>query len=425
LLGLRPETGRWGLVLAGLLTNLCLGSVYAFSLFRRPLMDHWGIGATATGTPFMVFLAMFAVGMAITGPFLARHGPRRVSLVGAVLVGAGWLLSGFSSNIGVLTLFYGGLAGGGVGVLYGCPIATSTKWFPDRRGFAVGLTVLGFGISPLVTAPLLALAIARLGVLPTFTLFGAVFLAVLTLLALPLRFPDPSWAPAGWMPTAKQKARAGIELDRGQMVRTVAFYALWAGFTLGSVTGLMAVSFSRDFGVEVAGASVGLATLAVSLFAVFNGLGRPMFGWLIDRTTPRFAAATSFTLILLASAGLYLWGEGSLAVYLVAFSVLWLNLGGWVAMAPASTAALFGPQHYPRNFAVVFSGYGVGAIIGTLLSGSIRDATGSYLPVFLPVMGLAMAGLLVSFFGLRPVGVSMRGARPTRSTSYGSCGGRP
>lgn len=403
--GLRPELGRWGFVALGLAINLCLGAVYAYSVFKTPLIEHWEISATASGFPFMVFLAMFAVGMAVTGPSLARHGPRRVSLVGGSLVGLGWLLSGFAPNIGVLTLFYGGLAGGGVGVLYGCPIATSTQWFPDRRGLAVGLTVLGFGISPLVTAPLLALAIARLGVLPTFTLFGAVFLGLLALLALPLRFPPPGWAPAGWVPTAKQKARAGIELDRGQMVRTVAFYALWAGFTLGSVAGLMAVSFSKDFGVEVAGASAGLATLAVSLFAVFNGAGRPAFGWLIDRTSPRSAGATSFSLILLAAAALYLWGEGTLAIYLVAFSVLWLNLGGWVAMAPASTAALFGPKHYPRNFAVVFSGYGVGAIIGTLLSGAIRDVTGSYLPVFLPVMGLAALGVAISLLGLRPVRV--------------------
>ncbi|QAA76615.1 MAG: putative MFS-type transporter [Candidatus Bipolaricaulis sibiricus] len=401
--GMRPAVGRWGFVALGLTINLCLGAVYAFSVFKTPLRDLWGISATASGFLFMVFLAMFAVGMAVTGPFLARHGPRRVSLVGGALVGLGWLLAGFSPNIGVLTLFYGGVAGGGVGVLYGCPIATSTAWFPDRRGLAVGLTVLGFGVSPLVTAPLLALSIAQLGVLPTFTVFGALFLTLLVFLALPLRFPPPGWAPAGWVPTAKQRARAGIELDRAQIVRTVQFYALWGGFTLGSVAGLMAVSLSKDFGVEVAGAGAGLATLAVSLFAVFNGAGRPAFGWLIDRTTPRFAAAVSFTLILLAAAGLYGWGEGSLAVYLVAFSVLWLNLGGWVAMAPASTAALFGPRHYPRNFALVFSGYGVGAIGGTLLSGAIRDATGSYLPVFLPVMGLAALGIATSVLGLRPV----------------------
>ncbi len=399
--GLRPEHGRWGFVVLGLVINLCLGAVYAFSVFKAPLIAHWGISATASGFPFMVFLAMFAVGMAVTGPHIARYGPRRVSLVGGSLVGLGWLLSGFAPNIGVLTLCYGGIAGGGVGVLYGCPIATSTAWFPDRRGLAVGLTVLGFGISPLVTAPIIASLIAAQGVLPTFAILGVAFLVLLALLALPLRFPCPGWVPAGWVPTAKQKARAGIELDRGQMMRTAAFYALWAGFMLGSVAGLMVVSFSKDFGVEVAGASPGLATLAVSLFAVFNGAGRPAFGWLIDRTSPRFAAATSFSLILLAAATLYGWGQGNLAVYLVAFSVLWLNLGGWVAMAPASTAALFGPKHYPRNFALVFSGYGVGAIVGTLLSGAIRDATGSYLPVFLPVMGLAALGIAISLLGLR------------------------
>lgn len=399
----RPELARWGLVIAGLTINLCLGAVYSFSLFKTPLINHWQITATQSGFPFMVFLAMFSVGMAVTGPHIPRHGPRRVSLVGGILVGLGWLLSGFTPNIGLLTLAYGGLAGFGVGILYGCPIAVATAWFPDRRGLAVGLTVLGFGISPLLTAPIIGGLINAGGVLPTFTVLGIGFLLVLVLLSLPLRFPPPGWTPAGWTPTAKQKARDGLEMDRGQMVRTFAFYALWMGFMLGSVSGLMVVGFSKDFGVEVAGASARLATLTVSLFAVFNGAGRPVFGWLIDRTTPRISAAISFSLILISAVLLYVWGEGNLAIYLIAFSVLWLNLGGWVAMAPASTAALFGPKHYSRNFALVFSGYGIGAIVGSLLSGAIRDATGSYLPVFLPVIGLAAFGIVISFLGLKPV----------------------
>jgi MFS family permease len=140
----------------------------------------------------------------------------------------------------------------------------------------------------------------------------------------------------------------------------------------------------------------------VSFFAIFNGIGRPLFGWLNDRLSPRFAASLSFVLILAASALLRVWGQGNAAVYYLGFSILWLNLGGWIAIGPAATAVLFGAKHHAKNYALVFSGYGVGAILGTLLSGMIKDRTGDFLPVFVPVMALAVVGLVVSVAFLRP-----------------------
>jgi len=400
--GMRAAHGRWLFVAFGLLINVCLGAVYAFSVFKRPLIDTWGISTTASGFPFMIFLAMFAVFMAIAGPMIARWGPRRVSLVGAGVVGVGWLLSGLSPNIWVLTVFYGGIAGAGVGILYGCPIATVSKWFPDRRGLAVGLTVLGFGVSALVTAPIITLLIERAGVLQAFSILGGAFLALLLVLAVPFRFPPDGWKPEGWTPSARQK-KASIEVDRGTMVKTRTFYALWATFIIGSLAGLMAIGFSKDFGIDVARLEGSLATTAVSIFALFNGAGRPLFGWLTDRRSPRFAAATSFVLILVASLLLYLWGEGNMALYFVAFSMLWMTLGGWIAIAPTATATLFGPKNYARNYAIVFSAYGIGAILGSVLSGMIKDATGSYLPVFLPVIGLAVLGFVISITSLKPL----------------------
>ncbi len=402
LFGMDAIHGRWLFVLLGLLINVCLGAVYAFSVFKRPLIDTWGISTTASGFPFMVFLAMFAVFMAVAGPMIGKWGPRKTSVLGAAVVGVGWLLSGISPNIWVLTVFYGGIAGAGVGILYGCPIATVAKWFPDRRGLAVGLTVLGFGVSALVTAPIITLLIERAGVLQAFSILGGVFLALLLLLVVPFRFPHEGWRPEGWTPSPRQQ-KATVEVDRGAMVRTRTFYALWSTFTIGSLAGLMAIGFSKDFGVDVAHLQGPLATTAVSIFALFNGAGRPLFGWLTDNRSPRFAAATSFVLILIASVLLYLWGEGNVALYFVAFSMLWMTLGGWIAIAPTATATLFGPKHYARNYAIVFSAYGIGAILGSVLSGMIKDATGSYLPVFLPVIGLAVLGFAISVTSLKPL----------------------
>ncbi len=390
---------RWLLVGVGFLANLCMGSVYAFSVFRKPLEALWGLSATLSGLPFMVFLAVFAVAMAVAGGFLETWGPRRVAILGAILVGAGWLLAGFSPNIAALTAFYGVIAGAGVGLAYGAPIAVASKWFPDRRGLAVGLTVMGFGASPLITAPLMNALISAVGPLRTFTILGAVFLGLLVLLALPLRYPPNDWA----QKSQGKKARTEKGLGPWEMVRTPTFYALWTTFTIGCLSGLMAIGIAAPFGREAVGLSQTLSAVAVSVFAIFNASGRPLFGWLTDRLTPRYAASLSFGLILLASLALGLLGKGNTALYFLGFGILWMNLGGWLAIAPTATATFFGTENYGRNYGIVYTAYGAGAILGNILSGVLRDLTGSYLGVFLPVAGLAAFGILVAIMGLRPV----------------------
>ncbi len=402
--GMEAEQGRWIFVLVGMLMNICLGAVYAFSVFKTPLQDLWGISATQSSLPFMIFLAVFAVAMALAGGIVGSWGPKRTSILGAVLVGAGWILSGFASNITSLTLFYGVIGGAGVGILYGCPIAVAAKWFPDKKGLAVGLTVMGFGLSALIMAPIMRALIANaaIGPMKTFTYLGFAFLAILVLLSFPLRTPKDGWKPAGWSPKA-MNSETKVDLDRGEMVRTKTFYALWGTYTIGCLAGLMAIGISSPVGEEVAKLTPSMAAISVSLFAIFNGIGRPIFGWLTDKLSPRNTAALSFVLILVASAALYLWGEGNAALYFVAFSILWLNLGGWLAIAPTATATLFGTKHYGKNYGLIFTAYGVGALLGGFLSGMIRDATGGYLPVFIPVMILAAVGFLIALVGLKPL----------------------
>ena len=408
-LGMKPEAGRWMFVLVGLLMNICLGAVYAFSVFRKPLEGLWGISATQAGLPFMVFLAMFALFMALAGGLVSAWGPRKTSLLGAILVGAGWILAGLAPDILWLTIFYGVIGGSGVGILYGCPIAVAAKWFPDKKGLAVGLTLAGFGLSALLMAPLMTKTIAMetVGISKTFMYFGAAFLAVLLALSFALRNPKADWKPAGWKGAAA-KGAAVVELDRGQMLRTPTFYALWGSYIVGCLAGLMAIGIAAPVGREVAKLTPEAAAVAVSMFAVFNGIGRPLYGWLTDKISPRGTALLSFTLILAASALLYFAGEGNTAVYFVAFSILWLNLGGWLAIAPTATATFFGAKHYAKNYGIVFTAYGIGAILGSLLSGMIHDAAGSYLPVFVPVMGLAVVGFVVALVGLRPVAATQK-----------------
>ncbi|MBC7345678.1 MAG: MFS transporter, partial [Clostridia bacterium] len=196
-----------------------------------------------------------------------------------IIVGIGWILGSRSSNMTMLALCYGVIGGAGVGIAYNCPIGVSGRWFPDKRGLAVGLTVLGFGLSPLITAPLAQSLIRTHGPLDALAYLGSAFLVLIVLFGLTLRFPPPGWVPEGW--AAKGSTKMVTDFTRGEMVRTGSFWGLWLCYTIGTLAGLMAIGIASPVGQEVFNLNAATAALAVAIFAIFNGLGRPLFGYLV------------------------------------------------------------------------------------------------------------------------------------------------
>ncbi len=406
LFGMEIERGRWVLVFLGMMINLCLGSIYSWSVFVKPLTDHFTLDLQQTVSaadvllPFSVFLAFFAIAMPMTGKYIEIYGPRYVTMVGGILTGLGWLLASTVTSVQMLYLMYGVIGGIGVGVAYGVPVAVAARWFPDRRGLAVGLTVLGFGFSAFFTANIAEYFISSYGVMNTFRIFGIAFIVIILLLAVPLSFPPSGWKPAGWTPPPPLPGTVTFECHRAEMIRTSTFYGLWFCYFIGCLAGLMAISIAKPVGTEAVAIESGLATLLVGFFAIFNGGGRPFFGSLTDRLNPRRTAMLSF--LFIGGASLALWQIPSIPVYIVGFAILWGCLGGWLAIAPTSTATFFGTCDYPRCYGVIFLAYGAGAIAGPMLAGSIRASTGTYLGVFPYVAALALAGFVVAHFFLRP-----------------------
>jgi MFS family permease len=406
IMGMEPERGRWILIILGMIINLCLGTIYSWSVFVGPLTTYFTktLGQTVTTNdilmPFSVFLAFFAIAMPLVGKYIEQYGPRNITIVGGILTGLGWLLASFASSVPMLYVMYGIVGGIGVGIAYGVPVAVAARWFPDKRGLAVGLTVLGFGFSAFFTANIAGWLIGTYGVMTTFRIFGIVFVILTILLALPLKFPKTGWVPAGWTPPApKQGEPKSCELTRSQMIKTSSFYALWACYFIGCLAGLMAISIAKPVGTDV-GIETGLATALVGVFAIFNGFGRPVFGALTDRLTPRVTAMVSFSLIAVVS--LLMWQIPTVPVYLIAFVVLWGCLGGWLAIAPTSCGTYFGTCDYPRCYGVLFLAYGAGAIAGPQLAGFIKTTSGSYLGVFPYVLVLAVIGFIIAFTILKP-----------------------
>ena len=420
IMGMPAESGRWLLIIIGTIIELCLGAVYAYSIISVPLKKIFtdpvasgGFGLTVTAMqmslPYIASLAFFALTMPLVGKYIEQYGPRKVGMLGGVIVGLGWILGSTATSPMMLMILYGVIAGIGVGIAYNCPITTAARWFPDKRGLAVGLTLLGFGFSAFITGKASDILSASFGgVFASMKILGIAFLILIVVLSMFLVFPPAGWAPAGWKPPAAAAGGKKLEFMRNEMAKTTSFYGLWVCYVIGALAGLMAIGVAKPAGLEVAAnAGIAEATISATLtnlvlpFAFCNAIGRPLFGTLTDKLTPPRTAIVTYVVIIAASLLVYT-NPSSITMYTIAFAALWLCLGGWLAIAPAATASYFGTKDYARNYGLVFTAYGVGAIIGNLMAGAAKDTLGGYVNVFPYVAVLAALGIVVAFVMVKP-----------------------
>ena len=378
---------RWDLIAIGVVVNMCLGTVYSWSVFRGPLEATFGFLPSQTGIPYSVFLALFAFSMPVGGVLQSRIGPRVTMVIGGILVGAGWILAGVVSTIPAIAATYGLFGGAGVGLAYGVPLAVVGSWFPSKRGLALGITLTGFGLSPFVTARLAEAIIAQAGVSTAFRALGFGFLAVVLGFAV---FFKP--APGGGASVADE----GPDFGPGEMLRTGSFYGLWICFAIGTFAGLTAIGMTASYGVDAVGLSPRSAATAVAVFGVFNGLGRPLFGWLTDAWDARNTATVAFLIIILGALLALQSAALGLFAFFGGFAVLWLLLGGWLAIAPAATTRIFGQRRYAENYGIMYTGYGVGALGGGAASAVLTRLTGTAASTFWAIVGVSVVGIVIS-----------------------------
>ena len=182
------ETNRWIYIFLGIIIMMFLGTVYSYSVFRVSLENELNIGSVESGMPYMFALAFYALFMFLSGKHIEKYKPRKLILLGGLLVSLGWILSSFSTNIIMLTISYGCIGGAGVGISYGVLMNVTAKWFPDKKGLAVGLILVGFDLSPLLTAPLVRILVENFGVMRAFLILGIVFGILIWLLSIPPKF---------------------------------------------------------------------------------------------------------------------------------------------------------------------------------------------------------------------------------------------
>src|SRR6201982_2110608 len=267
---------RWLLAGGGVLMQLALGAVYAWSVFRNPLMKTFGWSISDVTTTFSIAIPVRGFAAFLGGLWMRRVGPRVVGIIAGICYGLGVALASLANgNIWILWLTYGVLGGLGLGLGYIVPLATLVKWFPDRRGFITGLAVAGFGAGALLTAPVAAGLIARVGVLQTLGILGIVYLVMVVAGASAMKNPPPGWVPEGWQPSAKKQAQlATRDFTLQKALSTWQWYALWAILFLNVTAGISIISQFAPMAREIRGVPPLGAAGMVGIISIDNGLGR-------------------------------------------------------------------------------------------------------------------------------------------------------
>ncbi|MGQ9513592.1 MAG: L-lactate MFS transporter [Thermoproteota archaeon] len=403
-------SNRWTYIIVGFAINVCLGTVYSWSVFRPPLhKPPFSLSPAESILPFSVFLFFFGVMFSLSGLAVARYGPKRTALIGAALVGAGYIFSSLISfshvlSMPILLLGFGVMAGTGCAFAYNPPIATSGRWFPDKRGLALGLTVMGFGLSSLFTAPLVATLVNAIGITQTFVIVGLVFLIILLVSGSILKFPAEDWK----APSKVEKKTSVSELDFStrEMLRTTTFYILWVVYLIGAGAGLAIIGYAKQIALDVTHLPDSAATLIVSLLAVSNAIGRPAFGKILDSIGPKKTLIVNVMLQLLSLLVLMPMSS-NLPFLLLGIILLGSTFGAYLAIMPALISYFYGTKNLGPNYGLCFSAYGMGGIILPLIVSQLLGqgpvyTIEDYTRTFYTMDALVAFGLALSIF-MRPV----------------------
>lgn len=401
-----PKLPRAAFLMLGFTMNIMLGTAYAWSVFKAPLIKGFGADNFTSMLPFAIALAMFSIGMVFAGRLVDRHGPRRVAILGGLLLGGGYMASYLMGSTGspmiTLTITYGFVAGLGLGFSYSPPIAIAVRWYPVRKGLASGLVVMGFGLSALFTAPLADYLIGAFGVPATFLILGVAFLAVLVSLGSLLTFPTADWQPPAEVVAKSKRAWKPVEeVPTRKMIRRSSFWSAWLLYTLGTAGGFMIIGNAKSIAIEVGAVSGALALVAVQILAIFNSVGRPLFGRAADLWSPRRALLLMYAILLATMALLSVSGNLGWVPLYVGIAVTGMVFGGFLAVMPALSTLFYGTKNQAANYGVLFTGYGLGAIVALFASGWIRDFYGTYVPAFYAGMVLSVLGLVLTL-AVRP-----------------------
>ncbi len=401
----RVGAARWLQLLLGLIAMMAISSPqYVWTLFTEPFVKATGSKLAEIQVTFSILVILQTWLAPGQGWLIDRFGPRLLIALGTALSGLGWILASQASSLLALYATYGLFCGVGTGFVYIGVVGLMVRWFPDMRGFAVGVVAAGYGFGALATTFPIDTMIKTSGFRPTLLTFGLILGAIGTLAALLLR------APTGTDVRSGEELRVGV--TPGVMLRSPIFWLMFVMMTMMSTGGLMVVSnfksFANDFGIGKA-IVLGSAAipLALSIDRICNGLTRPFFGWVSDRIGRENTMTLAFALEGLAIAVLLAYRQEPL-VFVLMSGVVFFGWGEIFSLFPSTLTDTFGERYATANYGFLYMAQGIGSVLGGPLAAELRAQTGSWVPVFAIVIALDVVTAALALFVLK----GMRAKRP-------------
>jgi OFA family oxalate/formate antiporter-like MFS transporter len=401
---------RWLIALCSVLLHMSIGSVYSWSVFKGPLHNSLGWSDMQISITFSTAIALLGLSAAFLGKFVERKGPRISGTVAALFWSTGLILSGLiaipaKSDL-LLYLFYGLIGGIGLGVGYITPVSSLVKWFPDRRGMATGLAIMGFGFGSLIASPIILNLINSYGISTTFIILGVVYGIIMLLASQYLGKPPVDWQPGGVKLTTSQlNAKTNLpSLTASEAIRTKKFYYLWIMLFINITCGISIVSVASSMAQDITGMSVAVAASMVGIMGLFNGVGRIGWASLSDKFGRPNIFITFFVIQIITFLALPQITNQTL-FQIVLFLII-SCYGGGFASIPAYIGDLFGTKELAAIHGRILTAWAAAGIFGPLLLAWIKDTTKSYAMTLYIFAGFFVVALVVAIILKRSIKIS-------------------
>lgn len=398
---MQTNKNRWLIALSAIAIHLSIGAAYAYSVYTNPIRDTMGWSTTEITLAFTLMMVLAGIAAAFFGPFVEKNGPRRSAILAAVLFGLGQAGAGLSVALDQPVMFiltYGLASGLGMGIGYIAPVSTLIKWFPDRRGMATGMAVMGFGAGALITAPVAASLMNSVGVQMTFYILGFSYFVLMLAGASYIAPPPKDWMPAKMkkdIASGKKVVKRDLQqLNAKEAVRTKRFWMLWTMMLVNTTAGIMIISVASPMSQEVVGLSAAAAATMVGIMGIFNGGGRLVWAAASDYLGRPNVFLIFF--VLQVTAFILFPNITNVLIFQALIFLVVSCYGGGFSNLPAFIGDLFGTKQLGQIHGYLLTTWSMGGLLGPQIVNQIREQSGSYIPVFYLFAALMATALVMS-----------------------------
>ena len=405
---------RWVQLVLGLIVMMAISSPqYVWTLFVKSFQAGTGGSLPAVQITFSLLIVLQTWLSPAQGLLVERFGPRTLVAAGAALSGLGWITSAHATSLVALYLTYGVLCGVGTGIVYIGVVGLMARWFPDRRGFAIGMVAAGYGMGALLTTFPIDTMMKAQGFQSALITFGCILGLVGIAAAMGLRAPqqgEVSSRPA-------QIVIGGRDTEPMAMLKTPIFWLMFAMMTMMSTGGLMVTSnfanFAREFGVaDIVLFGMAAVPLALTIDRIMNGLTRPFFGWVSDSIGRENTMGLAFLLEAAAITLMLLFRNDALAFVLLS-GLVFFGWGEIFSLFPSTLTDTFGTRNATTNYGFLYMSQGIGSVLGGPVAAALHDSAGSWIPVFIVAIAMDVLTALLALFVLKAMRRGLVGvARP-------------